>query len=507
MDMLKHFFRQLTAHPWQTILGLFVTITFAAELTTTPVSIQASDESVLRAGISASATTITLEPINKWVNGAKTAGCLNTSAGFAVLEDVGRNEWISFGTNSCNSTTNVTTLTDVRRGLNPTSVSFTAGTGLAWDAGATFRIVDWPVSYNNAVYKDVVTTMTASGMITSGQTSQAWIDANSVTTTQRDAFSVVNDGNIIYNTTLGRMQYRAGGAWISFGSGASINATTTVVGNVRVATGSELYLLNKSSSPYLALSTQSLILTSSGSTHSGRIALTNQLGFLDTQLGGTGTGGVVSGALVIGRGANVSYALRPSYHSGRALVSNGTQWEAKTILEKVTQKTVYVSGASSTAVGASSTAELAIGTHNYTIPANDLISGVMYEFEGAGDIGWGTDGNLTFRIRVGGTSVGGAPVMTPDTASDKYHVKAQIYGTAAAGGAVSVRANIILMTANGQTSTESSVDVITAGAANAATNGTLVLDFSIQFGTSQAAHTVDMDQARITKYSSTAFTP
>ena len=164
---------------------------------------------------------------------------------------------------------------------------------------------------------------------------------------------------------------------------------------------------------------------------------------------------------------------------------------------------VYCSGTSSAEVGASSVAELAIGTHNYTIPANDLINGVVYEFEGVGEVEWGTDGDLTFRLRLGGTSMI-AKGFTPTTAADKYMVRGRVYGTAAAGASVAVRATLELHAVDNQAIGAQYV-MLSYGAASVATNGTLVLDYSIQFSTSQAAHAVDMDVAEITKRSSTTF--
>jgi hypothetical protein len=80
----------------------------------------------------------------------------------------------------------------------------------------------------------------------------------------------------------------------------------------------------------------------------------------------------------------------------------------------------------------------------------------------------------------------------------------RVYGTAAAGGSVSVKATMLLHAVDAQAIGAQYV-MLAQGAASVATNGTLVLDYSIQWSTSQAAHTVDMDNASIVKYSSTAF--
>ena len=52
---------------------------------------------------------------------------------------------------------------------------------------------------------------------------------------------------------------------------------------------------------------------------------------------------------------------------------------------------VYVGASDSGTIGASSTATVNFDTHNYAIPANDLVAGVSYEVEGIAQIGWVID--------------------------------------------------------------------------------------------------------------------
>jgi hypothetical protein len=42
------------------------------------------------------------------------------------------------------------------------------------------------------------------------------LQAISMTTTERDSLDNARDGVIIYNTTTGRMNFREGGAWVTF---------------------------------------------------------------------------------------------------------------------------------------------------------------------------------------------------------------------------------------------------------------------------------------------------
>lgn len=217
----------------------------AAALTSTPTGIAAGDKSTLRSQLTATATTATLESFKKYVNGQKISSGFDTSAGFIMIQDsTGRTEWASYGSKSVNSGTLVTTLSDMRRGLDPRNPSFQSGTGIIFDAGSVVQVVDWPVLYNYSLYLDKTNTLTGSGQITSNQTKQAALDMNCVTTAQRDSFSTVSEGNIICNSTTGNANVYIGGAWleIATATGSFVNATTSVAGKVEIATDSEVLL-------------------------------------------------------------------------------------------------------------------------------------------------------------------------------------------------------------------------------------------------------------------------
>ena len=270
----------------------------AGVVTKTPTNIQAADETVLRAFISATATTITLEPVVKYVNAVKTNGCVNTGSGFAVISDAGRGEFISFGTNSCNSTTNVTTLTNVRRGLNPTVGGFASGTGMVFDAGSKFRVTDWPVFYNNAVYKDIPVYTQGSGAYLCGSTTQPCIFPGEYTTAQVNAFTfgtTTNDKfHILYDNTIGAGRYYnpATNAYENLGgSGSVVNATTTTAGKVEVATQANLSgsaLTDNSGAP-LAITRETIMRGSSGAINNrNKVLASDNSGFASGSLLGSG---------------------------------------------------------------------------------------------------------------------------------------------------------------------------------------------------------------------------
>ena len=120
-----------------------------ADLTKTPTTVAFRDTGFLDAGITASATSLTIGSIVKFPSGTKTTQGFDSTAGFAVIDLGGKFERISFGSSSVSS--NVTTLSDVRRGLSQTatSASFTAGTGLSWPKGAKITVTNDAAFFQN----------------------------------------------------------------------------------------------------------------------------------------------------------------------------------------------------------------------------------------------------------------------------------------------------------------------------------------------------------------------
>lgn len=215
-----------------------------AVITSTPIAVAHRDEGFLSAGISASATTITIGAITKWVNGVKTTGGFNTTGGFAEITISDRFELVSFGTAAVDSTTKVTTLTDVRRGISVTAVtqSLAAGTGIAWPKGATIRVVDSANYIQHTVFKDVANTYTALQTFNTlefATSGDEYLRTANLTTTERNALTGAN-GMIIYNETTGVHNQYIGGAWATFATGTTSNASETVAGKVEIATAAEV---------------------------------------------------------------------------------------------------------------------------------------------------------------------------------------------------------------------------------------------------------------------------
>lgn len=349
-----------------------------------------------------------------------TGGVLRIRSGFKV-------EDIRYTSASVSSTTNKITLTGVTRNLcTPAGRNYiTCGNGQYFSKGSIVELNFDKALINLKLNYDRKNTLTGSGQIRSAVTSHPILIANSVTTTQRDNMTAadIENGAMIYNSTLGVMQQRAGGNWLSFGSGTTVNATTLVSGKVETATGSDLYRfvwVGDSGAP-LVLSTQNVIQTSSGSSMSGRVLLSNEVGFLDIQTGGTGTGSFLTGALLIGSRRDRIRTLDPTTNSGDMLRSDGVRWLP------INPPTDVICSTTTTAsdVGASTLVETII--NSCTLGANSVAVGDQLIIEASGDArAAGTNGSI--KVRIGG--VGGVVVasgaLVQSSATTDYMLRAVV---------------------------------------------------------------------------------
>lgn len=326
------------------------------------------------------------------------------TGGVLRIRQGSRVEDIYYADATVNTSTNRVTLDGVTRNLctGRTTTFTSCGNGQYFSRGAVVELSVDARLINLKVARDLLNTMSGSGQITSSQTDRAWIDANSVTTTQRDAFvsGALSDGNIVYNTTVGTMQYRAGGAWISFGSGSTINATEAVRGVSELATVSEQTdgaTAGTTGAP-LVVQSRYLVETSTGAGTAGRIPVFNSVGYLDVRAGGTGTGGVLTGHILIGRGVNVPSTLSPTANSGRILRSNGASWKPVPLAIFVLDNSV----AAGTSTGASYVNEGQV--YRYTFPANYFEAGdqIRMSIRGVQE----SDVTYALRLRFGGFNSG-----------------------------------------------------------------------------------------------------
>jgi hypothetical protein len=161
-------------------------------------------------------------------------------------------------------------------------------------------------------------------------------------------------------------------------------------------------------------------------------------------------------------------------------------------------KTVYASGASSTAAGASSTAQNNFDTHTYAIPSSDLAAAVGYEYEIAYSSNW-VSGTMLFAVRLGSTDI--ATISITPASNGSGTLRGFLMGTAAAGPSVAVRGSICVVH-DQETSNKYGARY---GTANVATNGGLTLQWSVQFSASNAGNNATLTMCRVRKISTSAF--
>lgn len=349
-----------------------------AEVTSTPIAVAYRDEGFLNAGISASATTVTVAAIYKYPSGVKTKQGLNSTSGYAEISLGGITEVISFGAASVDGTTKVTTLTDVRRGLSQTgtSASFAAGTGRTWAKGARIRVIDFSNYLHNTAFKDKANTFEqaqtfSAPVVVSGTSS--YVKLPELTTTQRDALTP-SEGMLIKNSTTGTNQQYVGGSWVDIGDAGTNDASTTVAGKVEEATLAEVSAGTAAGGTGARLFLNpSLTKKDSTGAAEGNVVALNGSAKVDPSLLGTGT-------------------------------RNGTKYlrddgSYQNFTQDVDAKLSTV--ATSASVGTSTTAEAVV--NSYTIGANTTAVGDTFRVTAAGRIR--VDGaSGTVRLRIGGVS-------------------------------------------------------------------------------------------------------
>ena len=322
------------------ILSFLVTVTFAAELSTSPTALAPRDVSTLAATITASATSLTLEPVHKWVNGTETTGCFDTTAGFILIEDFGgKSEYASYGSKSCSSSF-ITTLSELRRGLSVTSSSYTAGTGQAFDAGASVRVVDYPTIYNKNFHVDTGNVCTASGCVSysgSGSEVQAVFATEAARTQQYGSNPRIGAVSCLDST--GQCYDYMAGAWRSRSGSNIINATTTAAGKGILAVVADILAHNvyEGGSPLIVWTDLVTRSGSGASNNENKIVATSRNGVISGCLLGKYNGDckainmnavwMGSGLTVRSFGSGVTMIVNSNYQTVSHLIS-GTTFKA-----------------------------------------------------------------------------------------------------------------------------------------------------------------------------------
>ena len=142
-----------------------------AELTTIPTDYGFADQGFLAEGLAAGGTTCQIAPIYRIENGVRVARGFSTPQAFIFIELAGQYERASYGALSVDSTTKVTTLSDMRRDLSQTDASdFTSqGDGADWPKGARVVVSTDPALFGSYALTGAANTFTADQTIDDGQ--------------------------------------------------------------------------------------------------------------------------------------------------------------------------------------------------------------------------------------------------------------------------------------------------------------------------------------------------
>lgn len=471
--------------------------------------VYSGDSSVLATKINSTQTTgITIAAMN--INGTLT-GWANTAGVIEVSEQSDstlKREWIYYTGTSVNATTKVATLSGVVRGITSTSSDVTSGgTGVAFSKGAIVRFVTFHDLLNKKANLDRAGTITAtwtfgtSGKIAFSSTSTEGFVNQGLTTAQRDAVASWTNGAQIYNTSLGQTQWREGGAWVTNAVGSTVaDASTTVAGKAEEAILSEVSAGTPigGTGARLFINPSLVKKTSSGAAEGNVVAL-NATPAVDVSIGGTGVVNPTSGSLYVGAGSSPMTEVAPST-SGNVLKSNGSTWTSGTVPES--EKCVAIAYGDSSTLGASSTADFnfdPVISGSATIPANDLINGVEYEFEAAISLSLAA-GSIELSAKLGSTKVITYGDIVP-AASGTIILKGRLTGTAAAGASVAVKgAGTYDSVLTGNTHT----GLANYYSTSVATNGSLLFQICGAFRTSNGGNNMILKSYRLTRRASTA---
>lgn len=475
-------------------------------LTSPPTTLAPLDSGFLSVGVAPTDVTITVLPLYKYSGDTKTKQGFDSTAGIGFIQDGDKVERFSFSSSAVNSTTKITTLSGCTRGLSQTSTtaSFAAGTGGTFAKGARVYLVHDITYIQSAVFTNVASTFTATQAFAGATFSAAPTFAKGehntpfADATARDAyFTSPTNGDEAYTTGIGKQVY-SGGAWVTINASSTSIATDHAAGTVDLASTTETAAgtATDATSGAANVIPVSIVKKNSTGAVSGTVPMLNTAVMLDGSIGGIGVATPVLGALLIGGGAGLAMTPIGPGTTGQVPVSNGTTLAMGTPPSYGTPVAFFY--ADTTGVGTSSTATVDVPTHQYTIPANDLINGVGYEFFWSGTASWGA-GTINLRVQLGSTVICGPSVIP--TATGNFVVQGKLLGTAAAGASVAVRGLTEFHTQSGGTNSTP----VNYGSANVATNGSLVLKLNIDYTSSNGTNSFVSSMCVIRKISTSAF--
>ncbi len=393
---------------------------------------------------------------------------------------------VAAGTTQSGQTVTLGTCTRALSLSDGTNFSGSAGTAQSFAAGADVFIT-WD-SHDAAMTPklDIANTFTAANTFSGGMTlsgTTATIRFPQMTTTQRDAIVSPDNGMVVYNTTTGVLNQYIGGAWTTFASGTTANASNGVAGKVDLATAAENAAgtaTDASSGASNVIPTSIVKATSTGAV-SGTVPMLNTSVALDRTIGGLGTVTGATAYTLIANGTTATGATQNLASAGSTnqfLMSNGASALPTFSPLIYTSKVVYCAFGDSSAAGSGSNARFTFDTHTYAIPSSDLVANVAYEVEAFMLVTCVGSYAFTAGLAIGATDLI-AKQITFSGSNQLFYIHGTIGGTTAAGAAASVRSSGFVSSDTGSGTMFPSYDV-----RNMATNGALTIQISGKYGTS-----------------------
>ncbi len=451
--------------------------------------------------------TIKVKQVNgatpTWPTAAHRIKIVQKTATVVKVEKLG----IAAGTTQSGQTVTLGTATRALSLSDGTSFAGGAGTAQSFAAGADVFIAWDNQAAAEAAMTDLDNTFTGTNtfsgpFITSGSLK---VPVYATTTARDVAIPSPSNGMIVYITADGVMNQYIAGAWTTFATGSVSNASTTVAGKEENATVAEqaAHTATGGTGATLVPVVGNLVtLGADGTAISGAIPTLNTSVALDRTIGGLGTATGTTAYTLIANGTTATGPTQNLASAGSAtqiLTSNGAsslptfQDPASQVFAKARALATTISGTLT-----NPTTATAFDNLTYTIPANDLIAGTIYEVEAVIIFTRGTAGVVRFGLALGGTEQQKASFASTTGSNTFCHFRGFILGTATGGASVAVRTAVAATNDIPQFAAETATN-------NCATNGTLALTVTATFGTSDGGNNAILRYGTIKKISTVAF--